>query len=278
MSSGLQIFLIRIFDDETVMKQKDGPTRSWLIYKYYSGEVVNAAASTDAKFLADVWLLAKKHNRGKEVFFQNVKKEDESHVYFHEINDRISKKVTLAGDYYQSFIYFLVGVNLPKYRLYLNIGKESILQVVEAIMEYQKGSNHGTSDFKIAGPQVTRSDTIVVYCEDAKAAAKLGHSLLDDYGKCFKSGVMPMTDYLVLANGVAIGAEPNIDFVTDSKDVPKVSQYSFGSLRADLIARAIPIYHARMKLGFNSFAEVVSEQFKENGIDPKNPATAQAKI
>jgi hypothetical protein len=145
-------------------------------------------------------------------------------------------------------------------RVYINAAANSAPELMQHVVQkiIDSGRYPGVAMAKISGPNVigTRSENIVIYASAPEVQNILREvaSLQRSHPEWFKTSTPQMTERVM--PGVAVGEEPQVGG----------GQYSFGSLRADLIAEA-----AARATSFQDFQLRVTTLFVENQINPNAP-------
>ena len=179
--------------------------------------------------------------------------------------------------YDESFYHFLRGTDeKPTERIYINatadFAPEVMRHIVNEIVDNPE-QFPGIYAGKIAGSRGVsdRAENIVIYTTDTEATNRALAQLENIRGRLPKEAFKDSTPYMTEQSGpgIALAAEPTPAMQRKAKSEMGGGQRSFGSLRAELIERALSEAGGQ---GKDAFTARVTALFVDYGIDPENPA------
>jgi hypothetical protein len=154
-------------------------------------------------------------------------------------------------------------------RVYLNVEANHATDIMKYVVNEIVDKVAGVYEAKIAGPGgvADRADTIVIYTVSANVSNQVV-ALLQAYQN--RHGAASFIDHLPAMTerrlpGVSTGAEPAPVNVVRRKAMP--GRQSFGSLRADLIYKAL-----QDSKGGPEFFELIVKYFRDAGLNANDPS------
>jgi hypothetical protein len=247
------------------------------VYRFYSRVAGNAPLTrSQVAYLTDIAGIAGARPAGSVSHIQNVTR---MAAGANEISGEVARAATNPGVLSQIrnrfFMFFRAGtvrgnqiVAPVGERIYLNVVADHATEVMQSLVRQVVDNPQrfpGVVAAKLTGPGSVagRADAIVIYMGDQAASSRVLNWIREyqaaNPGR-FQAATPQMTEQVL--EGVSVGAEP----------VGMGGTASFGSLRSDLIARALNDA-ARQGLTREQFGALVDQLFSGARINPALPHT-----